>query len=837
MKLKYTPMIEQYLKIKKDYADCLVFFRLGDFYEMFFDDAIVASKELEIALTARDGGADERIPMCGVPHHAVMPYIEKLINKGYKVAIAEQVSEPGKGLVDRKVVKLITPGMVIDDGILDTKNNNFIGSIAQERLFFSLSYADVSTGEFYLIEDLRRDELVKEISKLELKELVLTKDLEYIEKEFDFPILVSKHQNFLENHDLINNLLPLGKKSAGILLSYLSKIEANLIAGFDQIKINKKQEFLHLDNNSIKALELVGSRNKQDHSLFKVLDKNQTAMGSRKLKALIQAPLTDKTEIIKRHDFVEVFYNNRIARTALIDALKGVYDLKRIASRIASLNTTPKDLAQLRHSLSKVPLIVDALKMFADSNVNQYYKKLNLHEDLFMLLAEAIVDNPPLVIKEGGIFKQNYHEELDKLKQAAKSGKNWIKEFEEKERERTGIKNLKVGYNRVFGYYIEITKGNIHLVKEEFGYTRRQTLVNSERFINEELKMQEEIILTAKDRSLELEYQLFLELRKTVSKSGKSLQILADQIAYIDVIQALAEVALKNNYIKPELKDDRELFIANARHPMVEHFNPDPFIENDVSIIDGGILLITGPNMSGKSTYMRMVAIIIIMAQMGSFVPASTAKLPIFDAIFTRIGAQDDLTRGQSTFMVEMLETNEALRYATAKSLLVFDEIGRGTATYDGMALAQGIIEYVHEKIRSAMLFSTHYHEITQLETALRRLKNIHVSAVLDQGKLVFLYKVKEGPTDKSYGINVAALAKLPKPLINRSQIILDHFEVDKKKDLELTIFNYAHLEEDNPITVTFNEAAINKIKELDLDSLTPIEALLILKEIQEDLK
>lgn len=834
---KYTPMIEQYLKIKKDYADSLVFFRLGDFYEMFFDDAITAAKELEIVLTKRDGGSDEKIPMCGVPHHSVLPYIEKLINKGYKVAIAEQITEPGKGLVEREVVKLITPGMVIDDGILGTKDNNYIGSIGQRRIYFSLSYADVSTGEFYLIEDLRKDTLIKEINKVGLKELVLNKELIYLKKDINENLLISIAENEVENHKLFNHF----KKeesisSASLLISYLTKIEKNLDNIFAEIKIIHQNEFLQLDKNSIESLELIDSPLRDNHSLFKVLDKCETAMGSRLLKKMIIEPLTNKEKIEERLNFVEVLRDNSKQRADLKEALKGVYDLKRISSRIASLNSTPKDLNQLQKSLSRLPVVIEVLKNLNNKQIDNYLTTIDVHSDLEKKLFKAIKENPPLTIKEGGIFKTGYNELLDKYHRATKEGKKWLTDFENREKEKTGIKNLKVGFNRVFGYYIEITKGNMPLVKDEYGYIRKQTLVNSERFINEELKEQEDLILEAENNTLDLEYELFLELRNKVKTFAQTLQKLADKIAYIDIMQSLALVSLENNYIKPEIKDDRELFISNGRHPTVEHFFKEPFIANDVSVIDGGILLITGPNMSGKSTYMRMTALIIIMAQIGSFVPADVAKIPIYDAIFTRIGAQDDLTRGQSTFMVEMLETNEALRNATVNSLLIFDEIGRGTATYDGMALAQGIIEYVHESIKAGMLFSTHYHELTKLEVVLKRLKNVHVSAVLEKGKLLFLYKVKEGPTDKSYGINVAALAKLPRPLINRSQDILDHFEIDKKKDLDLNIFNYEIHEQEKKLEI-FNELSISKIKEIDIDSLTPIEALLILKELQEEIK
>src|SRR5690554_154237 len=553
---KYTPMIEQYLEIKKDYADSLVFFRLGDFYEMFFDDAVTAARELEIVLTARDGGVEEKIPMCGVPHHSVLPYIEKLINKGYKVAIAEQITEPGKGLVEREVVKLITPGMVIDDGILETKANNYIGSVGQKRIYFSLSYADVSTGEFYLLEDLRKDTLINEINKIGLKELVLSKDLSYLQKYLDSNLLISNEEIKIENHKLFKKL----KKeesisSAALLLSYLTKIEKNLDNIFSEIEITNTNEFLQLDKNSIDALELTESPLRKNHSLFKVLDKCETAMGSRLLKKMIVQPLTTKEKIEKRLDFVEVLKNNSKNRKNLKESLKGVYDLKRISSRIASENTTPKDLAQLQKSLSKLPVIIEALKSLNNEQITIYANNINIHSELENKLNNAIKENPPLTIKEGGIFKPSFNETLDKYQKATSQGEQWLLDFEEKEKQKTGIKNLKVGYNRVFGYYIEITKGNIHLVKDEYGYIRKQTLVNSERFINDELKEHEQLILEAEEKSLDLEYQLFIKLRSEVSTFANSLQKLANEIAYIDVIQALALVALENNYVRPEIRE------------------------------------------------------------------------------------------------------------------------------------------------------------------------------------------------------------------------------------------------------------------------------------------
>lgn len=820
-------MIRQYLDIKKDYADCLVFFRLGDFYELFFEDAKVASKELEIALTARDGGAKERIPMCGVPHHSVNPYLQKLINKGYKVAIAEQVSEPGDGLVERKVVKLITPGMVVDDLLLAEKQNNYLASIGVERLNYSFCYADISTGEIVLWEKLSLAELEDEVTKKAIKELVLSKEVYHLEKYFP-DVLISKHNNYLSAHNLADNLTSQSKKTVLHLLSYLSQIEESLINVFNELEIADSNKYLKLDNNSIKALELT-----EGYSLFKVLDKNETNMGSRLLKQMIENPLSDETLIKTRQDYIEALKEGPLYLVR--EALNNIYDLKRITARIANFNANPKDFIQLKNSLLQVPKVKEALLSYQKTKLTEFAKKLDSHQQLLELLTSALKDDAPITIKEGGIFKEGYHEKRDQLANLKNKGQQWVLDFEAKEREKTNIKNLRVGFNKVFGYYIEITKANIPLVKEEFGYLRKQTLVGSERYINSELKAREAEILNAKESLLELEYQLFLELREKVSFYQESLQILADKLSFIDVMQSLARVALENNYVKPEIRTNREIHIREGRHPIIEIFNPEPFIANDVSIMPNGILIITGPNMSGKSTYMRMVALIVIMAQIGSFVPATEAKLALFDAIFTRIGAQDDITSGKSTFMVEMVETNYALKNATKNSLMLFDEIGRGTATYDGMALAQGIVEYVHEKVKAVMLFSTHYHELTALEQ-LKRVKNIHVKAVLEKGKLIFLHQVSEGATDKSYGINVAALAKLPKPLIHRSQLILEGFEENQKQEIALTIFNFDDVKE-GAIFDQVNEHVIHQLKEVNINDLTPIEALLLIKKFQEEIK
>lgn len=836
--IKYTPMMEQYLTLKKDYADALVFFRLGDFYEMFFEDAITASKELEIALTGRDAGAKERVPMCGVPHHAVLPYVQKLIQKGYKIAIAEQVTEPGNGLVEREVVKMITPGMVIDEGILDGSYYNYIGSIVKDKFNYHIAFGDISTGDLNVIEDQKEENLLKVVLQLGLKEVLLSTHEEKLRKELSSYVLVSFEEGYFDS-EFTSHLEPSSKKAVNRLLAYFKQTQKSALLQFSNVRVIKQNEYLKMDLNSINSLELLSSnKQRKNQSLIDVLDHCVTALGSRKLKEMVERPLLEQTEIEKRLDFIDALRSDHFMRDDLKKALQGVYDLRRITTRIASQNANGKDLAQLRQTLSRIPMIKNSLFAFNNDILRDFSYQMNDFSELYDLLQKAIEDNPPLSIKEGGLIKTGYNSNLDELKDLSLHGKTWMQNFELKEKERTGIKNLKVGYNRVFGYYIEISKGNLGLVDDSFGYERRQTLTSSERFITPELKEKEQMILNAGEKELALEYDLFIELRNHVSTFTRELQTLSDQVATIDVYQTLANVSVENNYVRPTFSDDSAVSIIDGRHPVVELNTSISFVRNDVKIKDGGILLITGPNMSGKSTYMRMFAQIVILAQMGSYVPAKEAKLPLFDAIFTRIGAQDDLSGGQSTFMVEMKETNEALRNATEKSLLIFDEIGRGTATYDGMAIAQAIIEYVHEKTKAITMFSTHYHELTKLEETLNRLRNVHVTANEADNQIVFLHKVEEGPTDKSYGINVAELAKLPKSLIKRSNDILKHLESDKEKTILLNLFNFDAYETENSKDVVTSEAEliINRIKNVDINELTPLEALLLLKELQDEI-
>ena len=842
----YTPMMRQYLDIKMEYLDCILFFRLGDFYEMFFNDAIIASKELEIALTGKDAGAKERVPMCGIPHHACNLYIERLIEKGYKIAICEQVEDPkeAKGIVKRDVVKLITPGTIIEDGSIKEKENNYLVAVKESRKNFILSYSDFSTGENYITSipyDI--DFLVNELNLLHAREIIVSKSFDpkiisslqknyYIlvsyQEESQIPSYLMGLVSDIEDKDMINTF--------GMLLNYILRTQKRELMHLQKLKIYQSNKYLRIDVHSKRNLEIFQTlrNNQKIGSLLWLLDHCNTAMGSRELRKWLERPLLDKDEIISRQDIIEDFLKNYLIKEDIKEALKSIYDLERIVGRISYGNANAKDLVQLRRSLENIPKIKELVLNLKSNKATKLGEKINPLTDLFDLLTNSVVDNPPLTIKEGGIIKDGFNKELDDLRNLKTNGKNWIYNLEAKEKERTGIKTLKVGFNRVFGYYIEITKGQLALLPSDSGYERKQTLANAERFITKELKEQESLILGADDKIINLEYQIFLSLRDKVSERINELQILAKIISQIDVYISLADVSEKNGYVRPIISLEREINIVNGRHPVIEKISDRQFVANDIVVNKFNTLLITGPNMSGKSTYMRMLALISIMGQIGMFVPADYALIPIFDQIFTRIGASDDLVSGQSTFMVEMIEANNAITNATKNSLILFDEIGRGTATYDGMALAQAIIEYVHEKIGCTTLFSTHYHELIQLENTLKRLKNVHVTAKEEKNGVVFLHKVLDGPTDKSFGINVASLANLPKSLIERSKQILNHLQKDNKQSVTLDLFNFDDFTEEesnnaNPI--------IEEILELDIDSLSPIQALNYLYQLKNKCK
>lgn len=840
-KSEFTPMMQQYIECKENYPDAIVFFRIGDFYEMFFEDAYIASRELEIALTGKDAGYKERVPMCGIPFHAYSAYAEKLISKGYKVAIVEQVEDPSqaKGLVKRDVVKIITPGTITEAG-LNEKENNFLAAIYETDARYTLAYADVSTGQMYLttIED--EEALANEILSLHAKEVICLSSLKLkilntLHDNYQIVISRCDDTSLIDDYKYLIEGLNLEKfkddiPCISILINYISKTQRHNLYHLQPIKFYSSNQVLHLDPFSKRNLELTETlrQNQKSGSLLWLLDKCQTAMGSRKLHTWIDRPLIDRNEIIKRHNYVEALINNYVAKEEIKESLKTVYDLERIIGRISVGNANAKDLVQLRRSLANIPNFKKNVMALGTDDAISFANDIDTHEKLYDLLDKALVDDPPLQIKEGGMIKPLYNKDLDELKEISGSSKDWILKFEAQERERTGIKTMHVGYNRVFGYYIEVSKGALQNLTDSDHYERKQTLANAERFITPELKKYEQIVVGSTEKIQKLEYDLFIEIRDVCQGFTKSLQQLADKISTIDCLLAFAEVSVKYNYVRPEMSLKREVNIVEGRHPVIETFLKDEYVKNDVIINSYNTILITGPNMSGKSTYMRMLALIVIMAQIGCFVSAKSATLMIFDAIFTRIGASDDLISGQSTFMVEMLEANFAIKNATKDSLILFDELGRGTSTYDGMALAQAIIEYVHEKIGCVMLFSTHYHELVLLDKTLKHLKNVHVDAKESKGGVVFLHKVLDGGADKSYGINVASLAGLPRSLIERSKKILETLEENNSTSgVNLDLFNFDAYEEEPQNQE--EEKAYNlkhALEILDIDSLTPREAL-----------
>ncbi len=830
--MKYTPMMQQYLKIKEDYADAIVFFRLGDFYEMFFDDALVASKILEIALTKKEAG--HTVPMCGVPHHAAKVYIQKLITKGFKVAIVEQTSEPGKGLVEREVVQLITPGIIIDNDILASNEYNFIGSVTLSEFGYILSYADISTGDTFILSGLSQQALIDEIQNLKLKEVVLTnRSDQYLINYFnDQGILISIYSNQeILNQVMVKNLKEkVQKEAASLLVNYLeneSKLELSHMMSFKHIMVD---QFMRLDHQVLEHLELTASLTGNIKStLVHWIDKTKTAMGSRLLRYELTHPLKDRSLLEKRYDYIEAFTKFE-PRTQLEAILEQVYDLNRLVGRISSNQTHARDLVQLKLTLALIPSIKDVLKKYNHPLIDTFNDDIQTFDSLYDLLNGALVDEPPLSVKEGNIIQDGYDTDLDELRDIAKNGDAWLEKFEAEEKEKTGIKNLKVGYNRVFGYYIEVSRGNMNLIQDDFGYIRKQTLANGERYITEALKVAESKILSAKDRADKLEYELFIKIKDEAKSYTYDLQALSQILASIDKYISLSKVAETYQYVRPKLNLNRTVEISNGRHPVVEQHVE--FIKNHIQLRPDEIFILTGPNMSGKSTYMRMFAVIVVMAQTGMFIPASSANLPIYDAIFTRIGSSDDISGGKSTFMVEMVEANDALTYATQNSLILFDEIGRGTATYDGLALAQAMIEYVHTQIKAQMIFSTHYHELTKLSEKYELVTNLHVKAIEQKDHMVFLHQVELGSSDKSYGIQVAALAHLPDAVIKRAKVLLKMLEKDGK-DIDHNLFMFEEKVELGTIIPKSVQDILNQINDVNIDQMTPIDALIKLKYLQ----
>ena len=784
--MKYTPMIEQYLKIKKEYQDMFLFYRLGDFYEMFFEDAVRASKILEITLTARDGGA-EKIPMCGVPFHSSAGYIDTLVNNGYKVAICEQVSEPGQGkIVERKVVQVITPGTYMNYKNYD--ENNFLGSVYIKDNNIYFAFCDIMTGDSRCTILKTMEDLQDEVLKNNIKEVISIEG-----QKLDISAYITEVQesdNLLK--DKTNNLKDKNLKiCADILLDYIEKTQNKDISSLKDFEVYFKDKFVYMTNYSIRNLEVTQNmaNGSKKGSLLSIVDKTSTAAGSRKLKNWLENPLLDINEIKKRQEIVGDFVKHYFEKSDVKTSLKEVYDLERISTKVSYNIVSPKELLNLKKTLKQIPQIKNILKGFDSEKLVDIANNIDELEDLHDFLEKTIHEEAGQTVKDGNVIKLGFNEELDSYKNASKNGNKVLLEIEEREKNRTGIKNLKVGYNKIFGYFIEISKVGLKSVEPtELGYHRKQTLSNCERFISEELKQVEEHIVNSKTKIEELELQLFQEVKIKIHEYIPRLQRVANTLSDIDVFVSLSDVAEEYGYVKPDFNDNNVIDIVDGRHPIVErNVSADSYISNDCKVEkDENILLITGPNMSGKSTYMRQLALIVILAQIGSFVPASSASLPIFDKIFTRIGASDDLAGGKSTFMVEMIEAKNALVESTANSLLIFDEIGRGTSTYDGIALAQSILEYINNTIKCKTLFSTHYHELTKLENITEGIKNIHVSAKEDHGKLIFLYKINEGPIEKSYGIHVAQLAHLPNDVINGANKILKELENGNKGSEDL---------------------------------------------------
>ena len=828
MKAKYSPMMMQYLKIKEENKDAIVMFRLGDFYEMFFDDAIITSKALDLALTGKNAGAKERVPMCGVPFHSVTSYIQRLIDLGHKVAIVEQLTEPGKkGLVERGVVQIITPGTIMDSS-LNEKRNHYIGALGVFDFYYTLAYCDISTGEFYVFNIDKQDHLLKNhIESLGLKELVLKEDM-----LFDH-VFISHYEDdhFNEQYKKIfENIQDLKEiKTCSLLLNYMIETQKRELSHLQRIQEIQTEDYIYMDSYTKKALELTKSADHETYGTLQwLLDQTKSAMGARLLRKWIDKPLINREKIEKRQDIIECFIDNFIERETMKDILNEVYDLEKLAGRIAFGNVNARDLKWIASSLKVIPELKHQLLSLDTPYTHELANQLIDLSHITELIDQAIVDNPPLSIKEGGIIQSGYNKELDELRYLHENGKQWLSEFEQQERERTGIKGLKIGYNRVFGYYIEVTKSYLPMIKDEFEYTRKQSISNAERFVTPQLKEMEAKILSAHDKIIALEYEIFVQMREFIKKDVHSIQDVASIVARIDVYQSLANIATHNGYVRPLFNDQHIVDIQNGRHGVIEQvISKQNYVANDTYIpTDSPILLITGPNMGGKSTYMRQIALCVIMAQIGSFVPCDKANLPIFDQIFTRIGASDDLISGQSTFMVEMLEANNALRYATENSLIIFDEIGRGTATFDGMAIAQSIIEFISQHLHCVTLFSTHYHELTTMDEKFH-IQNVHASASVEGDHIAFLYKIKSGRSERSYGINVAQLAKLPDEVIARAKVILQSLE---NNNIETIVSE----QRQQPVIVQKESQVETLLKQLDPMTMSPLDALSTLIELKK---
>lgn len=835
---KYTPMMQHYLKMKEENPESILFYRLGDFYEMFFEDAKLVSQELDLVLTGRSAGVEEKVPMCGIPFHAANSYIQRLVKKGYKVAICEQLEDPSsaKGLVDRGIIKIITPGTYMD-ATMDAKSTNYMASCDVSSFEITVIYCELSTGELKY-QTLQRSlvALQKALLEQNVSELVcpMTMDKKWMAalEEMD-TMLISKHKKANidpEDLPLLNGIESESLKEAlALLMAYLKDTQKQRIDHFLPIESMDKDKVLVMDYETKNHLELVSSQssNAKAESLWSFMDKCQSAMGSRMLKRWIEYPLIEAEKIAKRQVAVKDLKENFMLRENLKEHLVYVYDMERLASRMAYGNASPRDVLQLVATLEHAKPILDLA-----SSLNSYpeFNDVPDCQELYNEIKNAIIENPPLTLKEGGVFNDGYNQELDKVRKIAKQGKDFILELEAKERERTGVKSLKVGYNRVFGYYIEVRNGNLDNIKEEFGYHPKQTLSNATRFITQELKEKEEQILHAQETKVKLEQSLFNDLLMRIKRDLFDLHACAQALSTIDVLVSLAILASEKGYVCPVFHPGYNVNVVEGKHPILDdRMKKKRYVSNDWKMSEEEhIQLITGPNMGGKSTYMRQNALLVVMAQMGSFIPAKTAQLPIFDRIFTRIGASDDILTGKSTFMVEMMEANTALRYATKHSLILFDEIGRGTATYDGMALAQAMLEYIDEAIGAKTLFSTHYHELTELAEEHQSMRNVHVDVREEKNEIEFRYRVIEGKADKSYGINVAKLAHLPKVVLDRaSQLLLNFENQDNNQNYQPSLFVMDQVQPEK-------SQLLQQLQELDIDSMTPRDAMDCLYELKK---
>ncbi len=869
---EFSPMMQRYLETKEEYKDCILFYRLGDFYEMFFDDAITASRELELTLTGKDCGQAERAPMCGIPHHAAEIYISKLIAKGYKVAICEQLEDPKKtkGIVKRGVIRVVTPGTVVESNMLEERKNNFIMSIFKSGIYYGISVCDISTGEFYSAEikdNYNFPMLLDEIARYAPSELLINsmmanckEEISKIKERFENVYITNFNDKFfisdLNNINLRFNIVDnngqtiedissktLAISSINALIEYIEETQKTTLDHINKIKIYQVSKYMALDINARRNLEITEKmRDKSKKgTLLWVLDKTATSMGGRLLRRWLNDPLIDIQEINKRLSAVEELKDNIMLRGDIIENLKKVYDIERLAGKMAFGNANARDMITLKNSLYKLPEVKKILKECKSPMLMELCDKLDELQDIYTVIDNAIVEDPPMAIKDGGIIKLGYDEEIDKLKTAQTEGKNWLIQLEADEKEKTGIKNLKVGFNKVFGYYLEVTKSYLNQVPER--YIRKQTLTNAERYITEELKNLENQILGAEERVVNLEYNAFTEIREEIAKNVKRLQATSEVISTVDVLSSFAQVAEDMNYCMPIVDDNGIIDIKNGRHPVIEKImGVGTFVENDTYLDknDNRLAIITGPNMAGKSTYMRQVALITLMAQVGSFVPAESANIGVVDKIFTRVGASDDLSMGQSTFMVEMMEVATILKEATQNSLVILDEIGRGTSTYDGLSIAWAVAEYIadKEKCGAKTLFATHYHELTELEDKLEGIKNYSI-AVKEKGEdIIFLRKIIEGGTDESYGIHVAKLAGVPKVVTTKANEILRSLErknilINKKQEKQdkkqvegqFDMYNYKLAE------------IAHEVDKINLNELTPIDALNTLVRIKEKMK